>query len=165
MKLLEELVDSIATGIARQQGYYLSQIEAQCAGKRWPSLSQLFRNPGLIACVVDTEGRVGSWRGVRGRKKVDYPYSMIRVNCEAKYYVDFGKDLVVNGISESLPEDEGWRCLKVIIQRSIMRGDSIRKLVVDHTRRNGTPLGGYAEMVAARVGVKPDTILKGVIGP
>lgn len=94
-----KFVDALAEAIKREEGYYVTELQAQVRKIPWPTVAQRLKNPGNIR----------EWKGYVGGKLVPYP----RKKVQDGWYVDFA-----DPIFEDMPY-EGERVLRVLIQQYI----------------------------------------------
>lgn len=110
------LVDRIARAIAHHEGFFVTALEASRRKIKWPTVSRRLRNPGNLV----------RWAAYVNGQLVQYPrVPIIGSDGIKRFYVDFGGEVEVKQKDGTVKkvllagEEEGWRCLKVLVQKYI----------------------------------------------
>lgn len=151
----DELIDRIASAIARYEGYYVTPAEARQRRIRYPTIAIRNANPGCIR----------RWRTSTGR---EYPVSSDHVD-----FVAWARARRPNASEEEIrqaAEREGWRVLRVLIGRYIDgkfhggKSPTLREMMrVYAPSSDGNQPEAYAAYVARFAGIPLDVPLSDLI--
>lgn len=143
-----ELIESMAQAIAIKEGFRVTAEQARANKMRFPTRAQRNANPGNIR---------------RWRDKQNQPYPT------ADGYVDF---VTWAGGNYDRGIAEGWRVLGVLLGQYIdgrytpgIPRPSLRQIFAVYApAEDSNDPEGYAQFVARRLGIDPDTPVLDVIG-